>query len=88
MDCSGLVTYVYSQVGVSLPRTSSEIRYASNVTVVSASEARPGDLIWSPGHIAIYAGGDRMIDASRPLGWDVQFRNMWQSDPVFLRVSR
>ncbi|MFC8598251.1 MULTISPECIES: C40 family peptidase [unclassified Isoptericola] len=86
-DCSGLVSYVYAQVGVSLPHQSSAIRYASNVSVVSASEAQPGDLIWSPGHIAIYIGGGQQIDASRPDGWDTRIRDIWQSSPVFLRVQ-
>jgi len=85
-DCSGLVQYVYAQVGISLPHSSSGIRYASNVSVISRAEAQPGDLIWSPGHIAIYIGGDQQIDASRPDGWDTRVRNIWQSAPVFLRV--
>jgi cell wall-associated NlpC family hydrolase len=86
-DCSGLVTYVYAQVGISLPHSSSAIRSASNVTVISRAEAQPGDLIWSPGHIAIYIGGDQQIDASRPDGWDTRIRSIWQSAPVFLRVT-
>ncbi|AEG45283.1 C40 family peptidase [Isoptericola variabilis] len=87
MDCSGLVTYVYSQFGISLPRTSSGMRYASNVTVVSASQARPGDLIWSPGHISIYIGGGQQVEATRPGGWIVRQSSLWQSNPVFLRIT-
>jgi cell wall-associated NlpC family hydrolase len=86
-DCSGLITYVYGQFGVSLPRTSSGMRYASNVTVVSASQAQPGDLIWSPGHISIYIGGGQQVEATRPGGWIVRQSSLWQSDPVFLRVN-
>jgi cell wall-associated NlpC family hydrolase len=85
-DCSGLVQYVYAQVGISLPHSSSGIRYASNVQVISRAEAQPGDLIYSPGHIAIYIGGNQQIDASRPDGWDTRIRDIWQSAPVFLRV--
>jgi cell wall-associated NlpC family hydrolase len=83
-DCSGFVSYVYAQLGISLPRTSSAIKAAG--TVVSAADAQPGDLIWSPGHISIYAGGSQQIDAPRP-GKSVQFRSIWQSSPVFLRVG-
>ncbi|GAA1731387.1 hypothetical protein GCM10009809_28600 [Isoptericola hypogeus] len=86
-DCSGLVTYVYAQVGIDLPHQSSAIRYASNVQVVSSSEAQPGDLIWSPGHISIYIGNGQQIDASRPDGWDTRVRDIWQSSPTFLRVT-
>ncbi|GCD21869.1 C40 family peptidase [Cellulomonas algicola] len=83
-DCSGFVSYVYAQLGVSLPRTSSGIKAAA--TVISRDQAQPGDLIWSPGHISIYAGGNQQIDSPRP-GKTVQFRAIWQSSPVFLRVG-
>ncbi|AEE44878.1 C40 family peptidase [Cellulomonas fimi] len=83
-DCSGFVSYVYAQLGISLPRTSSGIKAAA--TVVSRADAQPGDLIWSPGHISIYAGGNQQIDSPRP-GKTIQFREIWQSSPVFLRVG-
>ena len=84
MDCSGLIQYVYAQLGVSLPRSSSA--YRSIGTVVSRADAQPGDIIWSPGHVAIYAGGNTQIDSPRP-GKTIQFRAIWQSSPVFLRVG-
>lgn len=83
-DCSGFTSYVYAQLGISLPRTSSAQHYAG--TIVSRADALPGDLIWSPGHIAIYAGGNMQIDAPRP-GKTIQFRSIWQSSPVFIRVG-
>ena len=83
-DCSGFVSYVYAQLGVSLPRTSSGIKAAG--TVISRADAQPGDLIWSPGHISIYAGGDSQIDSPRP-GKTIQFRAIWQSSPVFIRIG-
>ncbi|MEG3614341.1 C40 family peptidase [Isoptericola haloaureus] len=86
-DCSGLVTYVYAQVGVSLPHSSSAILSASNTTQISSSEAQPGDLIWSPGHISIYIGNGQQIEATRPGGWTVRQSSLWQSSPTFLRVT-
>ena len=83
-DCSGFTSYVYAQVGISLPRTSSA--QGSVGTKVSRDQAQPGDLIWTPGHIAIYAGDNMMIDAPRP-GKTVQFRQIWQSNPTFIRVA-
>ena len=83
-DCSGFTSYVYAQLGIILPRTSSDQRYAG--VVVSRADAQPGDLVWSPGHIGIYAGGNTMIDSPRP-GKTVQFREMWQSNPTFIRVT-
>jgi peptidoglycan DL-endopeptidase CwlO len=70
-DCSGFTSYVYAQVGITLPRTSSAQRGAG--TVVSRAEAQPGDLIWSPGHISIYAGDNMQVDAPRP-GKTIQIR--------------
>lgn len=83
-DCSGFVSYVYGQLGIDLPRTSSGIKAAG--TVISRADAQPGDLIWSPGHISIYAGGNEQIDSPRP-GKTVQFRAIWQSSPVFIRIG-
>nr|WP_202627643.1 C40 family peptidase [Cellulomonas sp. APG4] len=83
-DCSGFTSYVYAQLGITLPRTSTAQKAAG--TIVSRADARPGDLVWSPGHIGIYAGGNQMIDSPRP-GKTVQFRAMWQSNPVFIRVG-
>ena len=83
-DCSGFVSYVYAQLGISLPRTSSGIKAAG--TVIARADAQPGDLIWSPGHISIYAGGNDQIDSPRP-GKTIQFRAIWQSSPVFIRIG-
>lgn len=62
-DCSGFTSYVYRQVGVSLPRTS----YSQYTAVqhIPAGAAVPGDLIFLDGlgHVAIYAGDGMMYDA-------------------------
>ncbi|MGP7960253.1 C40 family peptidase [Sanguibacter sp. A247] len=83
-DCSGFTSYVFAQVGVNLPRSSGAQRGAGQI--ISRADARPGDLIWTPGHIAIYAGGNTQIDAPRP-GKTIQFRKIWQSNPTFIRVG-
>lgn len=83
-DCSGFTSYVYAQVGITLPRTSSAQRGAG--TVVSRADAQPGDLIWSPGHISIYAGDNMQVDAPRP-GKTIQIREIWQTNPTFIRVG-
>lgn len=81
-DCSGFVQYVYAQLGISLPRSSSA--YYDVGTRVT--EPQPGDIIVSPGHVGIYAGDGMQIDAPRP-GKTIQFRAIWQSNPVFVRVT-
>ena len=86
-DCSGLVSYVYAQLGIDLPHQSRAILNSSRTTQVSRSEAQPGDIIWSPGHVSIYLGDGKQIEASRGWGWTTAVHSIWQSNPVFLRVS-
>lgn len=63
-DCSGLVMYVYAQLGVSLPHYAA---YQYNYgTHVSRSQLEPGDLVFfgSPiHHVGIYVGNGNMINA-------------------------
>jgi cell wall-associated NlpC family hydrolase len=62
-DCSGLVAYAYSQVGVSLPHYTGA---QWNVGVpVSSGDLQPGDLVFfnGLGHVGIYVGGGNFIHA-------------------------
>ena len=64
-DCSGLVMYVYAQLGVSLPHyTVSQYSYP-NAVHPSRSELQPGDLVFFAGlgHVGIYIGGNQFIHA-------------------------
>ncbi|WP_051016040.1 C40 family peptidase [Cellulomonas massiliensis] len=84
-DCSGFTRYVYKKAGVkTLSHSSSAQRHAGKV--VSRKHAKPGDLIWTPGHVAIYVGKGKQIDAPRP-GKSIKVRSIWQSNPTFIRVS-
>jgi cell wall-associated NlpC family hydrolase len=62
-DCSGLVMYVYSQLGVSLPHNAAAQYYS--LPHVSESDLQPGDLVFFDGlnHVGIYIGGGSMIHA-------------------------
>ena len=62
-DCSGLVSYVYAQVGVSLPHHAASI-YGYG-TPVAYSDLQPGDLVFFSGlgHMGIYIGGGQFIHA-------------------------
>ena len=54
-DCSGLVYWSYAQVGKSVPHQS-EALYRAAARRVSVSEARPGDVLYRPGHVGIAVG--------------------------------
>jgi cell wall-associated NlpC family hydrolase len=62
-DCSGLVMYVFAQIGVSLPHSS--YAQAAMGTPVSMSQLEPGDLVFFTGasHVGIYIGGGQFIHA-------------------------
>ena len=62
-DCSGLVMYVYAQVGVSLPHNAAA-QYGYG-TPVSRGDLQPGDLVFfnGLGHNGIYVGGNSFIHA-------------------------
>ena len=74
-DCSGFVQSVYKAFGVSLPRTSSQQRYAGYG--VSASEIQPGDIVCYSGHVAIYIGNGRIVHASNRKD-GIKISNNWQ----------
>jgi peptidoglycan DL-endopeptidase CwlO len=62
-DCSGLVMYVYAQVGVSLPHYTGA-QWGMGVPV-AYSDLQPGDLVFFDGlgHVGIYIGGGEFIHA-------------------------
>lgn len=82
-DCSGFTQFVYGHIGISLSSSSSGQKNAG--VRVSRADAQPGDLIWTPGHVGIYLGNGKQIDAPRP-GKTIQVRGIWQKNPTFLRV--
>lgn len=71
-DCSGFVSYVYKDVGVGLPRTSSGM-YSSG-SKVNKSDLSSGDLVFfntsgkGVSHVGIYIGDGKFIHSSSSKG--------------------
>ena len=62
-DCSGLVRFVYSHFGIALPHSSwADLSHGHRV---SRGSLRAGDLVffYGAGHVGIYVGRGRFIDA-------------------------
>jgi len=62
-DCSGLVMYVYAQLGISLPHYT--VAQWDATLPISTSELQPGDLLFFDhlGHVGIYIGGGQFVHA-------------------------
>lgn len=76
-DCSGLTSYAYAQVGVSIPHQSQQqynLVARKGHLVYDIGSLKPGDLVfWGNGgsasaiyHVGIYIGGGRYVHASSP----------------------
>ncbi len=63
-DCSGFVKAVYAHFGYKLPHSDSGIRKKGRG--VGRSNAKPGDVICTNGHVGIYIGNGKMVHARQP----------------------
>lgn len=79
-DCSGFVYHVYSQDGLRLPRTSSEM--ARTLLAISAEQLRPGDLVFFNtsgrpfSHVGVYIGNNQFVHAPSRRGQHVKISNL------------
>jgi cell wall-associated NlpC family hydrolase len=71
-DCSGLIEYVFSQHGISFPRTVEEQHRAG--TDVPSPDIQAGDLVFfdttgdGPSHVGMSIGGDEFVHAPSGAG--------------------
>ncbi|WEV52566.1 C40 family peptidase [Bifidobacterium sp. ESL0704] len=64
-DCSGMVQYIYANMGISLPH-SSAAQASVGTAVPDISHAMPGDILANSEHAAIYVGNGMVINALNP----------------------
>lgn len=69
-DCSGLTQAIFRRQGIILPRDSKD--QAKEGEEVAREQVQPGDLLFWPGHVALYAGEQSIIHATRLRGMVVE----------------
>ena len=69
IDCSGLTSMCYMLCGVYIYRNAGFVTDFA-VHEISIEEKKPGDLLYFPGHIAMYIGDDRYIHSTGKNGSD------------------
>lgn len=95
LDCSALVQWCYSRLGIGIPRTAAgQAEYCQQHKLsVSRAQLQCGDLIfWSfekngrfrdISHTGIYAGNGKIIDASYSRG-QVVYRDLYSPDKIVM----
>lgn len=93
-DCSGLLQYVYKQMGIDLPRVS--FQQANYGKRVSLKDMQVGDLVaWDNSsrnngadHIAMYIGNGQILEAARP-GTNVRIRKLGKDEGAWgVRIEK
>ena len=79
VDCSGFICDIYSRFGYDLWYARTSLRTVGRH--VSLSEAKPGDIVVYPGHVALYIGDGMVTHAANsyydvvttPIDWSGQY---------------
>ncbi|MBP1950161.1 C40 family peptidase [Virgibacillus litoralis] len=83
-DCSGFISWAFSQAGISVPSSTAQLQYTGSK--VSYSNIQPGDLVFfntykTNGHIGIYLGNGKFIGSQNSTGLAIASMNnsYWKS---------
>ncbi len=64
-DCSGLTQWAY-KYGAGINICHNDLCQKNDGKTIPVSEAQPGDILWKPGHVAIYIGNGKYVHAPQP----------------------
>jgi cell wall-associated NlpC family hydrolase len=90
-DCSGLVMYVYAQLGIHLTHFSGA-QWNEGTRILTPDDLAPGDLVFfhpgssGPGHVGLYIGGGNFIHAPHT-GDVVKISSLYESSYSFSYVG-
>ena len=62
-DCSGFVQYVFAHFGITWSGRMTSVSFRRVGQEVSYNNMQPGDIVCYSGHVAIYAGGGKIVEA-------------------------
>ena len=85
IDCSGLTAMAYLLNGIIIYRDANIVPGFA-IHEIAVSDVKPCDLLFFPGHVAMYLGGDKYIHSTAKAGSDgVVINSLNPGDPDFRR---